>query len=209
MKKLFGIIMMCFLFASTIALDPFEKLLLEDQKKPSSKKVANNSKPANTQADRSLLEDLKKLIKETKKPSRKLKSKKKSKRTLQEEEEEKSAGQKAWETFAKVLHYPASPITNALSVPTETPGDKVASALGTYGLIGGGLAARHMLKQKKVEIRNLKLKIKARELYIKSVEIGKQELTRIKERVGYDANYFEDKRISMSKFFNNLIDYTD
>ena len=100
-------------------------------------------------------------------------------------------------------------------IPRQIGVDNSKKADKAFSLIGQGLLVNGILKRKKWNeehvkiVKELTTKLRARELYISSIDRNRQQLQIIGERLSSQPDYFNEKKSNMDKFFNNLINYSE
>ena len=105
----------------------------------------------------------------------------------------------------KYLNY----VPKKLGINPDTRVAKAASLVGQGLLVKGLLSRRKRNRLHVVMVRELTTKMKARELYINSVERNKSALQTINQKLSSQPDYFSDKKNSLNKFFNSLINYSE
>lgn len=149
---------------------------------------------------RSVIEDLKAMIK---KGARNLRGSSGSKA------EPRKTQQEPIDQVLNILDQYFNYIPKKLGIPVQTRTQKAASLVGQGLLLKGIMSKRHRNQQHRVLVRELETKMKARELYINSVDRNKSQLQAVSDRLGSQADYFTEKKNSLTKFFNGLINYSE
>lgn len=111
--------------------------------------------------------------------------------------------------FFQALDNVLNVIPKKMGISTKTRGQKAASIIGQGLLFKGVTASRANRKQHAIMMSELTTKMKARELYINSVDKNRAALQSISERLGTEGDYFDQKKSTILKFFNNMINYSE